>query len=265
MYSPFQLAWRYLRYYITASNGRGHGMHSPFVYELITAVLNDDRFFYRYDLIEAQRAEMLHNKTLIVLEDFGAGSRLKQRSERTVSAIAKSSLKPKKYSQLLFRLVNHFGPENILELGTSLGITSSYLASARPEARVITMEGSAAVAAIASKHFNYIGLNNIEQVIGNFDETLAPILSKLDRLDFIFIDGNHRYEPTMRYFEQVLEKCHENTLIIFDDIHWSAEMERAWEQVKVHTSVTLTIDLFFVGLVFFRKEQKAKQHFTVRF
>jgi predicted O-methyltransferase YrrM len=127
------------------------------------------------------------------------------------------------------------------------------------------MEGSAAVAAIARNHFNYIGLNNIEQVIGNFDETLAPTLWKLDRLDFIFIDGNHRYEPTMRYFEQVLEKCHENTLIIFDDIHWSAEMERAWEQVKVHTSVTLTIDLFFVGLVFFRKEQKAKQHFTVRF
>ncbi len=265
MYSPFQLAWRWLRYYITASNGRGHGVHSPFVYKLIREVFNDDRFFYMYDLIEAQRDEMLHDKTLLVLEDFGAGSRLKLHSERSVSSIAKSSLKPKKYSQLLFRLVNHLGPQNILELGTSLGITSSYLASAKPEAMVITMEGSVAVAAIARKHFNYIGLNNIEQVIGNFDETLSPILSKIEQLDFIFIDGNHRYEPTMRYFVQVLEKCHENTLIIFDDIHWSAEMERAWEQVKAHASVTLTIDLFFVGLVFFRKEQKEKQHFTVRF
>ncbi len=265
MYSPLQLACRYLRYYITASNSKGHGMHSPFVYALIKEVLNDDRVFYGYDLIEAQRAEMLHNKTLILLEDFGAGSRLGQRSERTVSAIAKSSLKPKKYSQLLFRLVNYLGPQNILELGTSLGITSSYLASAKPEARVITMEGSAAVAAIASKHFNYIGLKNIEQVIGNFDETLLPTLAKQERLDFIFIDGNHRYEPTVRYFEQVLAKCHENTLIVFDDIHWSVEMERAWEQVKAHASVRLTIDLFFIGLVFFRKEQKELRHFTVRF
>lgn len=264
-YSSFQLAWRYLRYYITASNSRGHGVHSPFVYSLITEVLNDDRLFYMYELIEAHRADLMHDRTSIELEDFGAGSRLNKGYETTVSVIAKTALKPKKFGQLLFRLVNYLGAKNILELGTSLGITSAYLAAAKQEAKVITMEGSAAIAAIAGKNFNHFGLKNIKQVMGNFDDTLLPTLAKIEGLDLVFIDGNHRYEPTMHYFEQVLTKCHDNSLIIFDDIHWSADMERAWAEIKTHPAVTLTIDLFFVGLVFFRVEQKAKQHFRVKF
>lgn len=266
MYSPVQLAVRYLRYYITASNGNGHGVHSPFVYDFIVKVLNDDRTFYVFADIEAQREEMLHNATVITIEDFGAGSRVKKSNERSISAIAGSSLKPKKYGQLLFRMVNYFDPATILEMGTSLGITSSYLAAAKADAALITMEGSAAIAGIAKKHFAHIGLKNIEQVVGNFNDTLAPTLNQLNSpLDFIFIDGNHRYEPTMRYFEQLLPHTNENTVIVFDDVHWSAEMEQAWGAAKAHPAVTLTIDLFFVGLVFFRKENKAKQHFTVRF
>jgi len=183
-----------------------------------------------------------------------------------VQQIAATSLKPKKYAQLLYRLVNHFQPTQILELGTSLGITTAYLAKAKTDAAVTTMEGSVAIAAIAKENFRTLSLENIDIVTGNFDETLAAtIASSAQPYNFVFIDGNHRKEPTLRYFEQLLAKVDANTVFVFDDIHWSKEMEEAWEQVKQHSIVTLTIDLFFIGLVFLRKEQKAKEHFVIRF
>ncbi|MBH2003926.1 MAG: class I SAM-dependent methyltransferase [Sphingobacteriia bacterium] len=265
MYTPVQLALRYIRYYCTASNGKGHGVHSPFVFELITRVLNDDRDFYMYQPIENLREELLTWTTEITIEDFGAGSRVKKSPVRKISAIAASSLKPRKFGQLLFRLVNYFSPATILELGTSLGITTAYLASANSNAHVITMEGSAAVAEIARSNFNKLGLKNIKLVTGNFDETLGPLLAGLHQIDVAFLDGNHRYEPTMRYFNQVMEKAHANTLIILDDIHWSREMEQAWEEVKGDSRIRLTIDLFYIGLVFLRSEQQEKEDFIIRF
>lgn len=208
---------------------------------------------------------MLKDETVIPITDFGAGSRLNLSQERKVSAIAKSSLKPKKYSQLLFRMVNYFQPSFVLELGTSLGITSSYLASGNNNAKVITMEGSPHVAAIARKNFEWLQLKNISVIEGNFDDTLPKLISSTQTADFVFIDGNHRKEPTIRYFEQLLPKISSNSIFIFDDIHWSKEMEEAWETIKQHNAVTLSIDLFFIGIIFFRKEQKEKQHFTIRF
>lgn len=265
MHSPIQLGLRYMHYWIRSSNPKGHGVHSPFVFELIDKVLIDDRNFYIFPLIEAAREELRFNNTVITVTDFGAGSRLNATSSRTIASIAKSALKPKKFGQLLFRLVNHFAPLTILELGTSLGITTSYLAAANHRARVITMEGSPEIAQQAHRHFQHIGLQNIEQVVGNFDDTLADVLKKNESLDFVFIDGNHRYEPTLHYFDMMKPYLQEHSVLIFDDIHWSKEMEQAWAAIKKDETVTLTVDLFFIGLVFFRKEQKEKQHFIVQF
>ena len=160
MYSPFQLAIKYIRYYLFSENGKGHGVHSPFVYDLITKVLNDDRSFYVFQPIEDCRKMLQQNKTEITFQDFGAGSRIEKSSVRSVATIATTSLKPKKYGQLLFRLVNYFSPNTILELGTSLGITSSYMASANSNAKLITMEGSSAIAAIATANFEQLCINN---------------------------------------------------------------------------------------------------------
>jgi predicted O-methyltransferase YrrM len=240
-------------------------MHSPFVFELIDKVFIDDRNFYVFPLIEAAREDLLYNNNIIEVTDFGAGSRVNKNYSRTISSIAKSALKPPKFGQLLFRLVNHFGSSTILELGTSLGITTSYLAAANHNSLVITMEGAPEIAKQAERHFQHIGLNNIEQVVGNFDSTLANVLQKNKTFDFVFIDGNHRYEPTLRYFNMMKPNLHEYSVLVFDDIHWSKEMEQAWAAIKNDESVTLTIDLFFIGLVFFRKEQKRKQHFIVQF
>jgi predicted O-methyltransferase YrrM len=168
-------------------------------------------------------------------------------------------------AQLLFRIVNCYQPQTILELGTSLGISTAYMAMANPQARMITAEGSAAIAAQAKRNFQSLQCNNIKQVTGNFDDTLPGILAANPQPDLAFIDGNHRYEPTVRYFNQLLPHLHTNSILIFDDIHWSKEMEQAWEAVKENQSVMLSIDLFFIGLVFFNDQFKVKQHFTIRF
>ena len=265
MYSKLQLLNKYIQYRLKASNGKGHGTHSPFVFEFITQVLNDDRTYYCYDHIERLREKLKLDNTLLTIEDFGAGSRVNSHYQRAVSSIAKSALKPKKFSQLLFRMVNHYQPENILELGTSLGITTSYLASANTNARVTTMEGASAVADVAKSNFQSLQLNNIALVQGNFDETLSSAIEHIPQIDFAFIDGNHRRDPTIAYYEKLLPKTHEHSILIFDDVHWSKEMEEAWEHIKNDSAVTLSIDLFFIGIVFFRKENKTKQHFVIKF
>ncbi len=265
MYSSTQLAFKYLKYRLTASNGKGHGVHSPFVFEFITKVLNDKSSFDCFQAIESLRRELKNNNSRISVPDFGAGSRMQLQHKRKISAIANSSLKPKKYSQLIFRIVHYYNPHTILELGTSLGITTSYLACANPQAILITMEGAPEVAAIAATNFKTLNLSNIKIVEGNFDTTLPSVIHQLSSIDFAFIDGNHRKEPTLNYFYRLINVSKPSTILVFDDIHWSMEMEQAWVEIKQHPSVTLTIDLFFIGLVFFRTEQKIKQDFIIRY
>jgi predicted O-methyltransferase YrrM len=265
MYSSSQLALKYLQYFLTASNGKGHGVHSPFVFEFITKVLNDKTQYPCYKTIEQLRTQLKRDDTLLTLEDFGAGSRVHTSYSRKVSEIATSSLKPKKFSQLLYRIVKFYNSTNILELGTSLGITTAYLASTNANNKVITMEGAKEVAAVARKNFRQLQLKNIDIIEGNFDSNLSTALNDLSSVDFAFIDGNHRKEPTIKYFEQLLSKTNNNSILVFDDVHWSKEMEDAWEYIKQHSETTLSIDLFFIGIVFFRQEQLEKQHFTIRF
>jgi predicted O-methyltransferase YrrM len=265
VYNHFQLGLKYLRYYLTASNGKGHGMHSPFIFHFITQVLNDKKQYSEYETVEALRNEMLQDENVLNIQDFGAGSFITKTNQRTIASIAKNAAKPKKFGQLLFRMVKAYQPEIILELGTSLGITTSYLSLAKPNARLITMEGANEVAEIASKNFKESGLTNITIEQGNFDNTLPAIINGLSTIDFAFIDGNHRQHPTENYFHQLLSKINNDSILIFDDIHWSKEMEAAWDTIKSHPSVRCTVDLFFIGIVFFRPEFHEKQHFTIRF
>lgn len=265
MYSRSQLLLKYLQYYLTALNGKGHGMHSPFVFEFITKVLNDKTNYTEYEKVESLRKRLLSDNTTLVVEDFGAGSSVNKKNQRTVSSIAGNAAKPKKFGQLLFRMVKYYQLSTILELGTSLGITTSYLSLAKPDARLITMEGSKEIAEAARKNFRDLEIGNIEIVEGNFDNTLSSVISQLSSIDFAFIDGNHRQEPTERYFQQLLSKKNNDSILVFDDIHWSKEMKAAWETIKNNAAVTCSIDLFFIGIVLFRKEFKEKQHFVIRF
>lgn len=265
MYSKFHLLSKFMSYYFHASNSRGHGMHSPFVFDFITKVLNDQKRYNDYDKVETLRSRLLKDQQILQVEDMGAGSVTGKSSQRSVASIAGNAAKPRKWGQLLYRMVKYYKSQNILELGSSLGITSSYLALGNSTAKLITIEGAKEVAAVAQRNFQALGLNNIELRTGNFDDMLTPSLKELPSLDFCFIDGNHREEPTLRYFWELAENVHNDTILVFDDIHWSREMENAWQNIRQDDRVTGTIDLFFIGIVLFRKEFMEKQHFTIRF
>ena len=265
MYSKPQLLLKYLQYYLIASNGKGHGMHSPFVFEFITKILNDKTVYPEYEKVEALRNQLSDDDSILEVEDFGAGSVIDKKNKRSISSIAKHAAKPKKFGQLLFRMVKHFQPETILELGTSLVITTSYLSLAKPEARLITMEGSREIAEVAKRNFRNFEIRNVEIIEGNFDDTLSSVIRGLSAVDLAFVDGNHRQEPTERYFNELLAKTNNDSVLVFDDIHWSSKMEAAWETIRKNAAVTCSIDLFFIGIVLFRKEFKEKLHFTIRF
>lgn len=265
MYSRFRLAAKYINYFLEASNGRGHGIHSPFVFDFVTNVLNDSRSFYAYRDIETLREQLLHNKIKVEVEDFGAGSVTGESKHRSIGSIAQSAAKSRKLSQLLFRIVHYYKPDTIVELGTSLGISSAYMAAANPKARVITIEGAPSLAKLANRHHEILQLHNIEIICGNFEDTLADMLRRIGTVHLAFVDGNHRRDPTIQYFEQLLTKAIPQSIFIFDDIHWSREMEEAWRAIQGHQAVTATIDLFFIGIVLLRPEFRSKQHFIIRF
>lgn len=253
---------KYLKYKQKAVSK--HKVHSPFVFDLICDVLENDEAYYAFPPVNMARELLLKNKGVINVKDLGAGSRVFKSPERKVKEIAKHSLVQQKYGELLFRLVNYFQPQTIIELGTSLGISVAYLAKANSKSKVFTIEGSKEVAKVAASTFSKLKIKNAHQLIGNFDEVLPQLVERLDKVDMVYFDGNHQKEPTLSYFETCLEKAHENTVFIFDDIHWSDEMEEAWEEIKKHESVNLTIDLFQFGLVFFQKSMP-KQDFVLKF
>ena len=265
MYSRSQLIKRYIYHRFSASNGKGHGIHSPFVFDFVKNVLRDRKKYEHYTIIETARQKLLKQTAEIEVEDLGAGSSVIKTTKRKVSDIAASSLKPAKYAQLLYRIVKYYQPKTILELGTSFAVTASYLAAADPNARLFTIEGCPAIGDIARKTFQRVGVENIELIEGDFDNVLPPLLTKLDNIDLAFIDGNHRKEPTLNYFQQLLQHSNASTILIFDDIHWSREMEEAWAEIQHAPQVTLTIDLFFIGLVFVNPDFKKKQDFKIRF
>jgi predicted O-methyltransferase YrrM len=216
----------------------------------------------QFNKIQNYRNSLLRNDQVINVTDFGAGSRVFKSNNRKVSGIAKNAGISKKRAELLIRVVQYFNPIYILEIGTSLGIGTASLSLGNPNAKITSLEGCPETTKIAMDQFKKFHLNNIKVEIGNFESTLPKsLLNK--KYDLIYFDGNHQKEATIDYFEQSLHTSHNNSVFIFDDIHWSKGMEEAWNYIKDHKKVTVSIDTFQWGFVFFRKEQP-KEHFVIR-
>lgn len=252
---------RYFRFLLDSKNE--HSIHSPFIFNLYTKVIQSQKEYYIFSEIEGIRKNLLRDHTTIEIKDLGAGSRVTSDNKRKVSEKVRHSEKPFQIAQILFKLVVYFKPSTIIDLGTSLGLSTMYLATPSSKNKIYTFEGCPELLKKAKENFHHLNIKNIECIEGNIDNTLHKLLPSLESIDFAFFDANHRYLPTMDYFNTCLEKATEKAVFVFDDIHWSEEMEKAWIEIKEHPQVTLTIDMFYIGLVFFRKNQP-KQHFTLR-
>jgi predicted O-methyltransferase YrrM len=263
MYNKLVLFFRLLRHYFYSQSR--FDLHSPFVFSFYKDVLKNNSNFPDYMRIEHIRKNMLGHPGFIRMTDLGSKSsdiKWDRRIIRTRKVAAYSTVSPV-FGHFLFRVARFFKPETILELGTSLGISASYMALGNPDGKVITVEGCRETAEFARTNFEHLGLLNIEQIIGDFDDVLPGILSEKGKIKMFFIDGNHRKDPTMKYFFQILDHIDDDSVLILDDIHWSKGMEEAWKMICDHDSVKVTIDLFRMGVVFF-SERLSKEDFIIR-
>lgn len=257
----FNYIKRYLNYLLKGKSK--YYIHSPFVYQLMSEIIQDDRHFYAFDEIEALRKELLKSKRTISVEDFGAGS-AKMGIQRKIQDIAKHASASSIKGKLLFNLAHHFNTKHILELGTSLGLSTAYLAKVSSKNTITTIEACANTTKEAQSNFKALNLKNVHLINDTFENAIPDLLNKKEPFDLIYFDGNHRKEATLNYFNQLLSLKKENAVFIFDDINWSDGMQQAWQQIIAHPAVKVSIDLFQVGLVFFKNDQ-AKQHFQLWF
>lgn len=242
------IVFKYINFYFHAKNTKGRNVHEPYIYNILKAIYHKKSDTFA--TIEQCRYEMKHNNTELNIVDFGTGSTRKQ----IVKSIANRALKSAKFGQMMYRILLTSKAEHILELGTSLGITTAYIASVSKNNRCVTMEGCPDIATQAKKNLDKLGLNNVEIVVGNINNNLDETLQTFKQIDFAFIDANHRYEAVIEYFEKIITKLSSEAIIVIDDIYWSEGMERAWEEIKNHPTVTSTIDFFQLGIVFFKKD-----------
>ena len=240
-----------------------HGVHSPFVYSLVTKCFYDTKPKPDYNILKQYRNALLRNKNTIEVTDFGAGSRVFKSNTRQISKIAETAGITPKRAELLYRITNYFKPETILEIGTSLGLATSALSLGNPKAEIVTLEGCPETSGVAQKQFQKFNLTNVEAIITEFKNYFSETATKNCQWKLIYFDGNHSKQATLDYFEWLLPTITNETVWIFDDIHWSEDMEAAWAIIKNHPKVTVTIDTFQWGLVFFRYEQE-KEHFVIR-
>jgi predicted O-methyltransferase YrrM len=240
-----------------------HAVHSPFVFNLLTKCFYDKKSKSEYAILKKYRNELLQNKNTIEITDFGAGSRVFKSNIRQIGQIAKTAGISPKRAQLLYRIVNYFQPESILEIGTSLGLATSALSMGNPKASITTLEGCPETAKQAQVQLQKFNCNNVNSIVSEFSSYFKAHQLSAVNYKLIYFDGNHSKKATLDYFDLLLPTITNETVWIFDDIHWSAAMEEAWEIIKNHPRVTVSIDTFQWGLVFFRYEQP-KQHFIIR-
>jgi predicted O-methyltransferase YrrM len=258
------LVRRFFHYQLKARHYRGYGIHSPFVFDLVRHLIHCKPSWQQPEVIKKVRQYYLRSNQMIAVTDLGAGSSKLKSYTRKVKHIAKYSAVSPRFGILLSKLVSRFNPETILEFGTSLGISALYLAHGNSNAKIITMEGCHECADLSRQTFSRVGFNSIEVKEGAFDVLLPGVFAQNPRIDFAYIDGNHTKEATLRYAKSCIEAGHSETVIVLDDIHWSKEMEEAWSELCNHPQVTVSMDLFRMGILFLRRECQ-KQHFVVRY
>jgi predicted O-methyltransferase YrrM len=253
--------FEFVKHYIVGGNE--HGLHSPFVFELYTKTVQNHEFPY-YEQLEQHYFELLSDEHFINNKNPGAGTSLHKTTRVPIKRLAKHSIKSLPWRQLICRLIEERKPKIIIELGTSFGITTAYIATTCPDATVYTFEANPSLVELSKEFFTLAGIKNVEIIEGNIDETLPAFLISHPQIDVAYIDANHRFAPTIKYVERIMECVSWKGLIIMDDIYWSYPMTKAWKAISNKKMVTVSIDLWQIGLLYFHTGQ-VKENFKLRF
>lgn len=245
----------YCKHFISARHTGGHGVHSPYLFSFVRDVVMEKHPYYCFEILEAQRKKLLTDSSSITIEDAGTGS------DRTtsVASIARRALKPARQAQLLFRICARYNFRNVMELGTSLGLTTLYLAKADRQLNCVSIEACTSLSDFARQQAAQFDTNNIRFINENLDTMLYDILLDSGTPDLIFIDANHRYEAVLKYFNECINFIHPNSIIVFDDPYWSKGMTRAWNEIMNDDRVHASIDLYHMGILFFNPSFAKKQ------
>ena len=249
-----------LQYILRAHYRKGHWVHSPFTFHTLNYVIFERTPYYSFNIIESLRQQLLHDNTTLTLQPLGTS----QAKTTTIARELKNSTKSPRQAQLLQRLCASNQSHYIIELGTNLGLSTAYLASNNSNSQVYTLEGQPQLCQIAQQNFKQLHLNNIQIIEGNINNTLPTLIQQIPQIDLLFIDANHQYQATINYYNLAKSKVHKNTIIVFDDIHWSEGMQQAWNEIRQDPDIRLAIDIFHMGIVWFNTDIP-KQHYIVAF
>lgn len=248
-----------LNFLLKSSNQ--HGIHSPFVYDLITKCFYDKTPFSAYHNLKALRNKLIYNQDLVKVKHYSEASKVFQSNHQKISTIVKSEGSSYKKQKQLYRITNYFKPKNVLELGTSVGLGSAAMAIASNNSIIKTVEVNKNISDIAKKVFKSYQLKNIQIDTSSFKDFFKK--SNYENLDLVYLDGTCDKESTIENFNSLLKYSHNESVFIINNIYWSKEMTEAWNIIKKQKEITVSIDTFYWGFLFFRKEQP-KQHFTIR-
>jgi predicted O-methyltransferase YrrM len=250
----------YISYKLLSRHKRGFGIHSPFLFRLIQECFNESPKTDSLDRALAYRESQLSSQETVNYSSAGANE-VGEKKEKIQKLARKSSVN-NKYGILLYKLVRYFSPDEILEFGTSIGISTAFLCSAKHEGcKIVSVEACKNTSEYAKRMLNKAGFTGVETVNERIEEY---IVSQKSSPDLVYIDANHTFKGTMDIFQYLLKNVNNNSVLIFDDIYWSKEMVRIWKYIKQHSSVTMTIDLFRFGLVFVDK-RLYKENFVIRY
>ncbi len=238
-------------------------VHSPFVFELVDDILRNLPEEDFMNDIEHLRTEMKQSGEMLIKTDLGAGGQKNRHYELPLRHIARTSLQNSRSCRRMLALARFIGARNMLELGASLGISSLYLAKGLPDAKLSTIEACPQTAAKARENFNKLDAHNIDLIVKDAGEAIRSFGVEQEPFDFVYFDANHRYKPTLEYFNAMLKYSHEGSVFVFDDIHWSEEMSKAWSEIIQHDKVSISLDFYSFGLLFFRKRFE-RQNFRLK-
>ena len=238
-----------------------HSIQTPFAFELYSRLKNEIKKSELKPEIEQIRHQLQGDHSTVLGEDYGTGSERSHRG-RDISGIAKTGISTQKRCLIYQAIMRIFNPAISFELGTSLGVSTAYLASSSSAGKIHTFEGNAELSKIARRNFSELGLGKINMVEGNIDDTLPKILKEIESLDMCVIDANHRGRALMHYVDLLINKMDTTGLILVDDIRWSKDMYHAWKIIACRNEVTLSLEFMDFGLLLFKKNI-TKQHYVL--